>query len=451
MNTTTRAIEALASLGLSVNTDPVARHGFATDFGNLVRGAPSGILHPRDAGEVASALNFANEWNVTLTPRGFGRSAGGQSVARQGFALDLSRLDRVELPDVERLSIRCEPSATWRSVLAASLRENLIPCVLPLNLDLTVGGTVSVGGIGSNSWRRGLCASSVANLSMIAGSGERVSSEDDSDVLPAVLGGLGRCGVITSIVLNLRPVARKVTTFSLLYEDERSWLADQEKVAREGVFEFMDGFCSASVQGLKSGPRGRHPYARWFFGLTLSVEHDDNLPLDVLGGLSHRWLVNEEEHTTESFAARADPRFESMVRSGAFAMTHPWFEWFVPVEALGDLLPKLLDAMPLVLGDGHRVVMIAAGLPPHLLPATGRFAAVAVLPAGLPRATVDELLPALGAVEQLFLAVGAKRYLAGWLGFDTERWRAHFGPHWERWSKLKNRFDPRGVLSSACF
>jgi FAD/FMN-containing dehydrogenase len=49
-----------------------------------------------------------------------------------------------------------------------------LPAVVPLNLDLTVGGTVSAGGIGATSHTHGPVVSNVSEITAVTGSGRSV-------------------------------------------------------------------------------------------------------------------------------------------------------------------------------------------------------------------------------------------------------------------------------------
>jgi cytokinin dehydrogenase len=449
-------LSQLAGEGLSVSVDAAGRAVASTDFGNLVRGEALAIVTPRDKHELARALAFANERRLSFTARGTGRSSGGQSVAKKSVTLELSRLDRVEAVDAERREIRCEPGARWRAVVEATLARGLVPRVLPLNLDLTVGGTISVGGVGSTSHRFGTAAANVAAIEAVTGDGRLLHSADEPELLAATLAGLGRAAVITSATLALRPAPAKVHTYYLLYDEFAPWLADLERARNEQRFEHVDGFCSANVQGLRNVPGGRRPFARWFYGLHLSVEHDgDALPdrAAMLAGLQPRWCVHEEENGAAAYAARADPRFEAMAKAGAFALPHPWLECLVPFESVPELLPRVLEMLPLVLGDGHRVALLAKqGAPPlFALPDAQNVALIAVLPMGVPPNVLADVLPALRAVNSLLLDRGGKRYLAGWLELDEAGWRAHYGDRYAKLLDVKRRFDPNGVLRAACF
>jgi FAD/FMN-containing dehydrogenase len=273
-------------------------------------------------------------------------------------------MDRIEPVDVASGTITCEAGARWREVVAAASAQGFVPPVLPLYLDLTVGGTISVGGIGPTVHQFGPLLANVKELEVVTGAGERARCgwTQERPLFDATLGNLGRCAVITRATLALRRIKPLVRTFYLLYDDVSTWLADQQQLAQSGRCEYLDGFCTASVQGMRNTPAGRRPFAQWFYALHVGIEYEPgNAPeaATVLAGLRPYRVVHTEDNETARFPLRFDPRFESMIRMGAFEQAHPVFECLLPVSVLKDMVPKLLEALPLSIGDGHRVYRVA--------------------------------------------------------------------------------------------
>jgi cytokinin dehydrogenase len=328
---------------------------------------------------------------------------------------------------------------------------------MPLLLDLSVGGTVSAGGVGPDAARFGMTAANVHALEVVAADGTRrwCSPTEDPARFDAVRGGIGRCGVITRARLALRRPRERVRTFYLVYDAIEPWLADQWRVVTDHRCEALDAFCIAGVQGMRRTPSGRRPFATWSYGLHVSVEYDTSAPNadQALAGLTPSRLVHVEDDETNAFPARFDARFESMRRLGAFAQAHPIFESFLPTATLATLLPRLLERLPLFLGDGQRVLPIArTRLPPGIAVPGGDFVCFAVLLTGVHPALVDDALAAMRDVDAMCREAGGTRYLSGWLGeMDDGRWRAHFGDKYAEWVEGKRRLDPDGIFVSRLF
>jgi hypothetical protein len=122
-----------------------------------------------------------------------------------------------------------------------------------------------------------------------------------------------------------------------------------------------------------------------------------------------------------------------------------------PHERGVELLPELIPRLPLALGDGHRILMMADLPRPRLLmqPEGAPVLGLAVLPAGVPPGMLDAVMPGLREVHDQCIAVGGKRYLSGWL-FEPDEfaWRRHYGSEYETWQALKRHFDPDGIFRS---
>jgi cytokinin dehydrogenase len=422
------------------------------DFGHVLRGSPAGLVRPRSADEVVQAVADAVSSGAKLTLRGLGHTAGGQALPLDSVVVDLSQMEGVGAVDLERETIRCEPGALLRDVVAATLEHRLLPRALTNLLDLTVGGLLSVGGIGPGGHRHGPVMANAASLEVVTGGGslQRCSRDENRDLYDAVLGGLGRCGAIVSAELELRPVRPRVRTYHLLYDDARRWMADQRALARDPGVSSMEGFCSPSMQGLRGTHGRRAAFAEWFFPLQVSFEFDEVAP-ELPGDLSPYRVVHVEDDEIAYFPARHDMRFEAVKRLGAWEAIHPYIGAFIGAEALVEALPAVLDAL-LPLGEGHRGTFFVAGnrVPPLMaLPdAEDIVFLAAIYPQVVPH-LLDGALAAFQRAGDLLVEAGGKRYLADWLGEMGEQdWRRHFGSRYERWVAAKRAFDPHAVFRS---
>jgi cytokinin dehydrogenase len=455
-------LRALAATGVDVAWDQASRAAAEDDYGHLVPGRAAGVARPAVPRDVERVVEFAAERGLPVTVRGNGHGQSGQSVAADSLSLDMSRMRTVDPLDAsssrEEPTVVCDAGATWRDVLTACAPLGLRPPAMPLLLDLSIGGTLSAGGVGPDAARFGMAAANVRALEVVTGEGARTwcSTSENPALFDSVRGGVGRCAVITRARLVLRRPRERIRTFYLVYYDVEPWLADQQQVITARRAEALDAFCIAGIQGTRRTPAGRRPFATWTYGLHLSVEHDANQapPAEqALASLTPARLVHVEDDETRAFPSRFDGRFESMRRLGAFAQAHPIFESFLPTSAIPALLPRLLDRLPLFLGDGQRLLPIArAGLPGSIAVPDGDFVCFAVLLTGVHPALVTDALAAIRDVDTMCREAGGTRYLSGWLGeMDEARWRAHFGDKYAAWVEAKRRFDPRGIFVSRLF
>jgi FAD/FMN-containing dehydrogenase len=70
-----------------------------------------------------------------------------------------------------------------------------------------------------------------------------------------------------------------------------------------------------------------------------------------------------------------------------------------------------------------------------------------ILP-GVPRAFLQRGLAQLDMASEMSILYGGKRYLSGYITFDTaEKWAQHFGDQWPRILAAKRQFDPDGIMA----
>lgn len=441
--------------GLDATCDRALLDAAGRDFGGLTNGTARAIARPRHAEALQRLIEFAIAEQLPLTPRTLGYSQSGQSIPRDGISVDLRAFDTVVI-DPERRVARCGAAASWRTVLAAAAAHGLAPKVMPFNLDISVGGTLSAGGIGSTSHHHGMAVSWVDELKLVTGAGQHVRATRDEhrEIYDAVLGGLGLFGLMYEATIPLRTMLPITRTYSLLYDDLATMMADELAIMGNPACVHLEGFASAAVQGVRRGPGGRRmPFARWFGGMHVSLERadDDECGDALLDGLHHRELVHVEETDSLEFAARYDIRFEVMRATGAWQQPHPWFECMVPGDAALELLPSVVPQLPLLLGDGHRIMPFAdLPRPPFVVQASpAPCFALAMLPMGIAPPFLAPVTAALRDLHERLLARGGKRYLSGWLFEpDEAAWRRHFGPQFEAWHARRQQLDPHGLLGS---
>jgi cytokinin dehydrogenase len=226
-----------------IRVDDRARAAAADDFGHLVHRTPEGVLLPASEEDVAAAVRWAAEHGRTFAAQGGRHSVFGRGQAGGGVVADMRPLRTVHAIEDDRVVV--DAGATWREVLAATLPRGLAPPGLPDYLDLSVGGTLIVGGVGSGISRFGVLSDNVLDLQVVTGRGERLvaSPARNPGLFDAVRAGLGQVAVVTRATLRLVPAPRQVRRFLLVYPDLATMLADERLLAREHRFERVQGRC----------------------------------------------------------------------------------------------------------------------------------------------------------------------------------------------------------------
>ncbi|GAA1985842.1 FAD-binding oxidoreductase [Isoptericola halotolerans] len=209
----TRTIAFDATHGLRpTDHAPPEAPGFLTQVGGVVNDASClnevavhGVAGPRSEADVVTALAYARERELVVSPSGTRHAMGGQASFPGGLVLDMRRLDHVHL-DTAAGTVRVGAGATWRSVLEALHPHGRAVAAMPSIDILSVGGTVSANAHGVD-FRRGSLAGTVRSLRLVTADGQvrAIDRESDPELFGAVIGGYGLLGVITEIELETVP------------------------------------------------------------------------------------------------------------------------------------------------------------------------------------------------------------------------------------------------------
>ncbi|GAA2610549.1 FAD-binding protein [Actinomadura fulvescens] len=282
------------------------------DCGGMIERAPREVLRPASAREVASAVRAAR---TGVVARGHGHSAEGQSLT-DGLVLDMRGLASVHEVGADRVTV--DAGATWRQLLDTTLPYARTPPVLTDYLDLTIGGTLSAGGIGGASHVHGTQAANVLALDVVTPDGELVSCSASrrAGLFDSVRAGMGRHGIITRATLRLVPAPGRVLSCKAGYPSAAELIEAQRRVRADHV----SGQAKANGYELKAVVyEGTRPPA----GLD---------PSEV------------EELPYRDFADRMRPDVEALRSAGEWERPHPWATMLLPASRAAAFIEAALRA-----------------------------------------------------------------------------------------------------------
>ncbi len=153
--------------------------------------------------DIRSALAFAEEYNLTITPAGQRHSMGGQSFSRGGLVLDMHGMNEVSV-DTEAMTMVVGSGATWKEVQAILDPMGLaVHAMQSINL-FTVGGTISVNahGIEHNPGQIGPTIRAL-RIMLADGTVVRATPTEHAELFRAAVGGYGLVGIILDAELGI--------------------------------------------------------------------------------------------------------------------------------------------------------------------------------------------------------------------------------------------------------
>jgi cytokinin dehydrogenase len=448
--------ELRSSLRGSLLESPQELSARSGDFGRMVSRQPAAVVRPADSEDVARTLRFAAGRGLHVATRGEAHTQSGQALVEGGIVLDLTSLNKILEVDARAGTATCEAGVLWRDLVASLRPHGLIPPVLTNNLGVTVGGTLSVAGIGVASFRHGTQADQAIELEVVTGGGERLtcSAQVNADLFNAVRSGMGQCGVITRARLRLRAVKPMTRTFFLLYDRLEPFLNDAATLLGDERFDYLEAFCVPCPMGFRKVAGAPLPFAEWLFPFQVTVEMEQGENPEagrLLAGLSYHRHAHTEDRSILEFALRMEPLFALWKQGGYWAATHPWMETILPWKSAAAFMgPVLAGLPPTVVGGGHVLLWPSRGdtssVPLFRVPRSDLVLGFGILP-GYPPDVLPQAVARLNALSDASMAAGASRYLSGLVQFDRARWQAHYGDMWLRLAEWKRRFDPGRVLN----
>ncbi|CAI0374868.1 unnamed protein product [Linum tenue] len=368
------------------------------DFGNRFFFRPAAVLHPKSVSDIASTVKHVYEMGplsgLTVAARGHGHSLQGQSQADGGIVVNMESLTR--RPSQGHLRgggggryVDVSGGELWIDVLKETLKQGLAPKSWTDYLHLTVGGTLSNGGISGQAFRHGPQINNVQQLEVVTGTHT------------PLLGGLGQFGIITRARISLEAAPDMVRWIRVLYSDFSKFSTDQEHlISLDESFDYIEGFVIINRTGLLNNWRSSfHPkdpvQASQFVsdGKTLyclevakyyNSHHDDAETVDMVCSIILMW--NNNIKRTSLVTPREDVIYH--------------------VSFLASAVPSSTgkDGLDYILARNQRILDFSLGA-----------------------------------------GIGLKQYLPHYT--TQEDWKGHFGSKWEVFLKRKLTYDPLAVLA----
>lgn len=418
--------------GITLESPAPTSHEF--DYGRIEHVVPQAVVRPKSPEEVMRTLRFAAEHDLSVVPRGHGCSSTGL-VLSEHLVLDTCALVDCEIQDG---SASVGPGMRW-----SALEETLIPRgfknrVLVNSRPATVGGTLSVGGFGTQSGRFGPQINLVRAIDIVTYGGDLIHAEPEGvhrDLFRFSLAGLGQMGIIVRAQIEIEPVRSfthlrtRIFPRSASIREISAWI-DEEKPDHQLVtFEF--------------------PQDSWI----VYVGHDHvSAPPDPAEGVVienyHRFQF---EATDQYFQFHTQALLESKLVSSPEEIRNLWNDYAVPLEHADAFFATLIEHVNDVtvtkgfyggILDNRSRSLSALPLSP--VPPCDR--AVTFGPyCLLGPSQVGDYKARFSRLQNLCLDLGGRCYLYGWHPRERGFYERQFGKTVvAEWENVKRRYDPKG-------
>jgi FAD/FMN-containing dehydrogenase len=316
--------------------DAESRRRVAADVGGLVSKMPAAVLRPKSVDDVVRMVRFCRQHQIRIAARGQGHTTFGQAQVEGGLVIDMSSLDVIHRIDDERVTV--DAGVTWRQLLSRAIPLGRTPPVLTGFQGLSIGGTLSVGGISGMGYDKGAQVDHVVELEVVTGEGvvQTCSSEHNRGLFEAMLGGLGRCGIIVRATLSLVSAPVLVRETTLRHRALGAFMDDLRRLARE---RSLDGVSGTIYLDPADG-------IRYEVNALSFVASTDAPRSNLLSESSAAAFVEEHESPYAEHYLRVDALVDDLRKSGYWeGVAHPWFDVFLPNSTIDSYLAEVLPGL----------------------------------------------------------------------------------------------------------
>ncbi|EST31414.1 hypothetical protein N566_20665 [Streptomycetaceae bacterium MP113-05] len=429
-------------------TDDASRAAAADDYGHLVHRRPSAVLRPGSVDDVVAMVRYCRRHGIEVAPRGQGHTTFGQAQVQGGLVVETTPFG--EIGPVRHGRVTVGAGVRWSTLTRATLEHGLTPPVFTDYLELSVGGTLSVGGIGGQTHEHGAQVDTVTALEVVTGAGEHVRCSRDRhrELFDAVRSGLGQCAIVVGATLQLVTAPATVRHYLLPYDDLHTFLTDQRRLVADRRFAYVEGQIAAD----DAGAFRNYILEATAYGPPAGPEPDDE---SLLRGLRFEPTgMTAETLDYYAFIDRLGPVVAQLKEAGLWDDAHPWLNLLLPGDEAERLADRILAGLtPADVGPAGVVLLYPLQreelhAPLLRMPRDRVPYLLAVLRTCPPEdtATVDRLLAANRAAYEAVRDAGGKQYPVGSIPFGRDDWRDHFGPAWPFLAAARDRYDPDGIL-----
>jgi FAD/FMN-containing dehydrogenase len=216
-------IGALSSIvgAQHVVTDPDVIASHCVDWTGRFRGGTTAVIRPANTAEVAAVVRCCIDHHVAIVAQGGNTGLVGGGVPLHGeVVVHLGRMNRVLAVDPVAASVQAQAGATIAAVHAAARQIGMRYAVdFGARDSATIGGSVATNAGGINFVRFGGTRDQLLGIEAVLGNGEvirdvRALGKDNTGYwLPGLFcGSEGTLGIITEVVMRLRPLPEETVT-----------------------------------------------------------------------------------------------------------------------------------------------------------------------------------------------------------------------------------------------
>jgi FAD/FMN-containing dehydrogenase len=181
---------------------------------------PALVVRPNDAADVAAAVRFAREEDLTVAVKSGGHSIPGFSTCDGGIVVDLSRMRGAR---ADGRTAQANGGALLAELDDAAQASGLV-CPVGVVSHTGVAGLTLGGGMGRLQRKHGLTIDNLLAVELVTADGRhvRASEDENADLFWGLRGAGANFGIATSFEFRLHPLDGAITHGTVVQPIERA-------------------------------------------------------------------------------------------------------------------------------------------------------------------------------------------------------------------------------------
>lgn len=236
-----------AHIGEAIHSD--FTHDEMPEYGSYM---PDIVLEPLTTQQVSHIMQYANQHQIPVTPRGSGTGlCGGAVPVHGGILLSLAKMDRMLEFDEENLTVTLEPGVLLMDLAQAAINRGLLYPPDPGEKSATVGGNVMTNAGGMRAIKYGVTRDYVRGMTVVLPDGRIMElggkiakNSSGYDLKQLLIGSEGTLGIVTQLVMRLIPLPKETISLLVPFGSLEACIETVPKIIRSRTIptavEFME-------------------------------------------------------------------------------------------------------------------------------------------------------------------------------------------------------------------
>lgn len=214
---------------------------------------PDIVVRPHTTEDVVKIVKIAAEEKIPITPRGASTwGLGGSTPIFGGILIDMSGgMNKIINIDQENLCVKAQAGCTWKQVLDACQEKGLLLGGYPSSFpSATLGGWISVNGVGIGSMKYGTSGDLVRNMEVVMPNGTVVQTgydlivdnETGYNLNRLIVGAEGTLAHICTVTFKLEPAPELMKSLTYAFPTLKEAGKPLMEVCRSRVRPLHIGF-----------------------------------------------------------------------------------------------------------------------------------------------------------------------------------------------------------------